>query len=417
MEYPYFNAGYKHNVRLRWICQFLRFTGFVDLDQMRRLVDEKIARIENRRGSLDEAAIGQIAENLIWARIAKRFLDRRLKLYETRPGRQSPTHAFLANFPGGDDAYRRTLCPIYKEKSYRLRANPSILFPGFLPEGNEAFFLLRKCFLKFGSVYYMNYPMHGFNKETIFHQVYDLIKRINERKLKTPGKRRKPFLVGTSFGCHIITSFLDWLRKKNLHNTIQIQGIVLISPVICQADVVDTEATRQRTLVGRAFAHLADVDQTDQEALHKALAKAKSIFIKMFSSGRDLMKFESKDLIPVFAIEDEVLAVFRKELEEDEGYFIRFLELKRAAALEEKFLTNIPTLVLFAEGEEDVLTPNSPTMASFSDIETLRTIFPSGAVEFVYSKSKDRKVTHSDLVFQASRFAEHLDPWMRRFQI
>ncbi len=134
----------------------------------------------------------------------------------------------------------------------------------------------------------------------------------------------------------------------------------------------------------------------------------------MFLSGRDNVKMESKELIPIFAIEDDVLDVFRKEIEDDDGYFLRFMEMKRTKRLGEQFLSALPTLVLLAEAESDVLTPNSPTYEILSDIQRLRTAFPNGSVEIVRSKSETRRVTHSDLIFQADRFAEHLDHWLTR---
>ena len=414
MERTYFDLCYSRNAKIRWVCKFLKYTGFLEIDTMRGIVDEKLARIEKRRGQLDEDSVSQIAENLIWAKIVKRYLDRRLKPFMPKIGKDSPTLAFAENFPRSEFTYEMSSLTIYKEKHYRLRTNPSILFPGFLPDGNEAFFLLRKCFLKFGSVYYLNYPTKHFLKETIFHQVFDLIVQINNRKLKNAGKKCSPFLVGTSFGCHIIIKFVEWLKQNNLLDRLDIRGLILISPVLCQEDLVDPQLARQKTLVGRAFSHLMEVDESDPEAVRNAIQKAKSIFLKMFTSGRDLMKFEAKDLIPIFAIEDDVLGVFEKGLDEDDGYFLRFVELKKEGPMAQEFLTRIPTLVLFAEGEGDVLTPASPTFAAFSDIKQLQAIFPNGSVEFVYSKTTERKVTHSDLVFQANRFFEHLEPWLSR---
>jgi hypothetical protein len=166
--------------------------------------------------------------------------------------------------------------------------------------------------------------------------------------------------------------------------------------------------------VGRAVDHLCKADEDDLAARSKAMQKAKNILMKMFTSGRDMMQFDSKDLIPVFAIEDEVLDVFRKEIEDDDGYFLRFVELKRENPLQTTFLSSIPTLVLLAEGESDVLTPNSPSFEVLSDIHKLRAIFPNGCVETVRSLSDKRKVTHSDLIFQADRFVEHLDHWLNR---
>ncbi len=416
MEQSYFDICYKRRAKVRWICKALQISRFLEIDKLRHLIDEKIARIERRRGDLDETAIATIGENLLLAKIAKRYTDNSIRPFHPKPGRNSPTPEFIEQFPEEKLGYpyQASLSPIYKEKHFRLGTNPSILFPGFLPDGNEAFFRLRKCFLQFGSVYYFNYQTRCFFKETIFHQIYDTIVAINNRDIKNVGQRCKPFLVATSFGCHILINFLRWLQEKDLMSKVSIAGLVIISPVISQDDVVDPTLDRQKSLVGRAVAHLCSADESDPVAVRQSMQKAKSILMKMFTSGRDLMKFESKDLIPIFAIEDDVLSVFTKELDEDDGYFHRFMELKHEQSLTENFLSPLPTLVLLAESEFDVLTPNSPSYSILSDIQRLRKVFPNGTVEIVRSQSESRKVTHSDLIFQADRFAEHLDHWLRR---
>lgn len=415
MEIDYFDICHRRKGKVRWMCKAIKFSKFLDLDKIKDLINDKLTRIVRRKGELDEETIAQIGENLLLAKIAKQFIDRRTKRFKPKLDKKSPTHAFIETFDdrGLGFNYEDSLSPIYKEKHYGMRSNPSILFPGFLPDGNEAYFLLRKCFLRFGSVYYFNYQTRTFFKETIFHQIYDTIRHINNRQLKNM-KRAKPFLVATSFGCHILTNFLRWLHETGREGDLQIAGVVIISPVLSYEDVVNSALERQKTLVGRAVANLCAADENDPVAIRKSMQKAKSIFMKMFTSGRDLMKFEKKDLIPIFAIEDDVLDVFRKEVEDDDGYFLRFMELKREKRLEIAFLSPLPTLVLMAENEHDVLVETSPTYQIFSDIKALQKIFPNGMVEVVHSNSETRRVTHSDLIFQANRFAEHLDHWLRR---
>jgi len=414
MDGSFFSICYRRRARIRWLCNALKMSRLMDVKRLETMVDEKIGRLVRRRGELDEDSIAQIGENLILAKVAKRYIEKRIRPYKPKAAKGSPTRALKADFPDLGFSFEDSLGPVYKEKNFRLKTNPSILIPGFLPDGNEAFFLLRKCFLKFGSLYYLNYQTHGFFKESIFCQLFDTIYDINHRQLRSAGKKNTPFLVCTSFGCHIVISFLRWLREKGLADRLDLEGIVIISPVLTHEDVVDPTATRQKTLVGRAVSNLINVDENDPEAVRAAIKKAKSIMLKMFTSGRDLMNFESKDLIPIIAIEDDVLDVFRKEIEEDDSYFRRYLELEREPPLATEHLTDIPTLVLLAEGEMDVLVPGSPTYATLNDPEALRTIFPNGELQIVRSNSSRRKVTHSDLIFQADRFAEHLDLWLSR---
>lgn len=415
MEKTHFQSSYQSNSKVRWLYNLAKVSRLVGVKELRREINEKVHRIERRKGGLDQDTADQIVENLLMAKINKRLLDFRIKTYVPSIRKDSPTQQLNPDLGSQGYTCEISACPIFKEKNYRLRNHPSILVPGFVPDGNEAFFLLRKVFLKYGSVYYLNYPSQNFNRTVMFHQLYDLIADINHRKFKNAGKKGAPFLVGTSFGCSMILSFYRWLQENGLRSNLDIQGVILISPVLCLEDVVDPNAARQKTLVGRAISHLFEADENDEEAIDKAMAKARNIFQKMFTSGRDMLNFTSKDLIPVFAIEDHVLSLFDKDIGRTSGFFRRYLELKNEAPLEETFLTSTPTLVLFAEGEEDVLAPNSPTLNVFSNIESLRKIFPNGSVEFVYSKNSDRKVTHSDLIFQAERFADHLDPWLDRF--
>ncbi|CAM2005246.1 hypothetical protein [Acanthopleuribacter pedis] len=412
MDKDYFQIGENLNPKVRWYLKFVKLSRFFKIKEVAEQINAKVGRIDNRRGPLDDDAISQIVENLVVAKIARTHLSRKIKRFKLK-GRANPRlHELRRDIESTSRPFDELACAIYKEKHYRMRNNPALLFPGFVPDGNEAFYLLRKAFLKYGSAYYINYPARRFHKEVVFHQILDLILDINNRKIKHVGKKGSPFLIGTSFGCSVIVNFLRWLNETGNIDRVQIRGVALISPVLCLDDVVDSATKRQKTLVGRAISNLVGIDPNDPEAVAQAMKKARAIFQKMFVSGRDFLNFTSKDLIPVFSIEDEVLAIFEQDIGSDSGYFHRYLDLKDLEPLTNSYLSNVPTMVLFAEGEGDVMAPNSPTLKSFSDINTLKTIFPDGKVEFVYSKDPSRKVTHSDLIFQAERFIEHLDPWL-----
>ena len=203
-----FEASYRSNAKVRWLYNLARVSRLVGAKEIRREIDEKVERIGRRKGDMDEHTAALIVENLLMAKINKRLLDFRIKSFEPSIGKDSPTHSFNPEL--GRTGYVDTAlaCPIYKEKHYRLGNHPSILVPGFVPDGNEAFFLLRKIFLKYGSVYYLNYPTRQFDRSLMFHQLYDLVADINHRKFKNAGQKGAPFLVGTSFGCTMILSFV-----------------------------------------------------------------------------------------------------------------------------------------------------------------------------------------------------------------
>ena len=409
----FFKIAFRRSPKVRWVYQFLRLTEFLSSRELRDLVEEKLARIDARRGPLTEETITALVEDLITAKLMRRYLDRRIKVFVPKVNRDSPTCRFVRGFPKLGFSYQDSACSIFKEQSFHLKRYPSILIPGFVPDGNEAFFLLRKCFLRKGSLYYLNYPTYHFYKETIFHQLYDTITHINDRKLKSAGQKSLPFLIATSFGCWMIVRFLKWARSRDLLRNLKIQGLILISPVLCLEDVIDPEATRQKTLIGRAVSHLVSVNEKNGAEVDRAMKKARSIFQKMFAAGRDSLDIRG-NLTPVFAIEDEVLSVFNHDQAVSRGFFRRFAQLREEKPLDVEFLVDTPTLVLFSEGELDALTPNSPTYTTFSDVAKLHRIFPNATLEFVHSRDAKRKVTHSDLIFQAKRYLDHLEPWLGR---
>lgn len=412
----YFKEAYEADKAVRFMTVAVRVSRVFDVGSLRHAINQRIARIDDRKNSeLDAQAVALITKNIMKAKITKRLQAWRIRPYSpTIKKKSSLTMQFRETLLDEGLPLDVTLSAIYRESGFKMGSSPSILVPGFIPDGNEAFFLLRKCFLQHGSVYYINYPNEHFRKETLFHQMFDMIHELNKRRLKSAGQRVLPFLVGTSFGCRIILSFLQWLKDEGLEDRIHIRGLVLLSPVLCLDDVVDVHAEKQRTLVGRAVAPLYDVAPDDPEALEAAMKKARSIFTKMFQSGAKNLNYEEKEHIPILAIEDDVLRIFDETFSPDSGFFQRYLGLRDEAPLEVSYLTRLPTLVLFAESENDVLAPNSPTFITLSDIQKVQTIFPNGRVEVVYSLDEKRKVTHSDLIFQAQRYRAHLEPWLNQ---
>jgi hypothetical protein len=405
-EPDYYQEAVKYLPRLRWLSQAVRLSRLLRLEELIPQFNEKVSRLQKRRPDLDPETRALIVENLMRAKIL-----RRLRTWRTHHYEPAPAPARQAAFSSLVQPEQR--CSIVREKNFRLGRFPAILVPGFIPDGNEAFFLLRRSFLKHGPVFYLNYPPHHFDKQVVFSQLYDVIADLNRRRLKSAGTKPKPFLVGTSFGCRMLVSFLAWLRENGLTDELSIRGLILLSPVLCLEDIVDPAEERQKTLVGRAVAHLCQVQPDDHQGIDQAMARARSIFSKMFNSGRDNLRFAERDQLSVLAIEDEVLRIFDPEFTPNQGIFKRYLGLKNEESLKDEFLTDLPTLVLFAEGETDVLTANSPTQRQLMDPQRLQAIFPNGHVEVVYSLDQQRRVTHSDLIFQAERYLAHIKPWLK----
>jgi hypothetical protein len=89
---------------------------------------------------------------------------------------------------------------IFKEKGSGYL--PTIVVGGFVPDATEQVEFQRSLFRGYGSIYYLNYPRHGFSSEMFFAQLADLIEDLNNRD-------QKPVLFGVSFGCGLIARFLQ----------------------------------------------------------------------------------------------------------------------------------------------------------------------------------------------------------------
>lgn len=318
MRRDYFKEAYEADQGIRLMTVAVRVSRVLDLGTLRHELNERLARLEDRK-PINPEAVAQIAKNYLKAKIAKRIRSWRIKPYTPKVNKESPTNRFRETLIDQGQQFAYTLSSIYRERA--MGRSPSILIPGFIPDGNEAFFLLRKSFLNYGPVFYFNYPNQHFNKETLFHQIYDLVRDQNSRTIKSVGQKTAPLLIGTSFGCRIIISFLAWLQDLNLAATVDIRGLVLLSPVLCLDDVLELGADKQKTLVGRAVAPLYDVDPNDSDAVEAAMKKARNIFTKMFQSGAKHLSYEEKENIPILAIEEDVLRIFDENFSPDSGFF------------------------------------------------------------------------------------------------
>jgi len=407
-EHPYLTLALKSKAKLRWLIRALKLSRYDNIHALYDRIEEKIQKAIKRKGELSSQEIELIIENILWAKLFRRLQAWKLKPFKYNHQGTNLDHKHMA--PPLFDS----LCSIFKEHHYRFRTNPAILLPGFVPEGNEAFYLLRHSFLKYGSAYYINFPRDHYNNETVFQQLYDLVLHINQRKLQTAGRKQKPLLVGTSFGCAVIRNFLKWLENHKLDHTIDIAGVVFLSPVLCMEDVCLPGDAKQPTLVARAIAPLLDLDENDHDGVTKAMVRAKGIFTKMFKAGQKQLDASLKSRIPILAVEEEVIDFFNIEERKLIGYFKRYLCLRNSSPPDGTLVSELPTLTLVAEGEKDVLTPTSPTLDLLEKPALFKTMFPDGEVVQVKSDDPSRRVTHSDLIFNADCYRRHLDPWLEQ---
>ncbi|HET7537066.1 MAG TPA: alpha/beta fold hydrolase, partial [Candidatus Didemnitutus sp.] len=160
---------------------------------------------------------------------------------------------------------------------------PTIVVGGFVPDTTEALYLMRGGFLQHGSVYYFNYPRRAFSTDLFLAQLEDLIQEVGELR------GRLPVLVGVSFGAGLVLELLR--RCAHRRATLPLAGLVLISPVLCTADLLDPAAPKPSTLLGRVLKPYLDAtDRPDQSIVDKS----RTVFLKMFEDGaqkKDALRF------------------------------------------------------------------------------------------------------------------------------
>jgi len=156
----------------------------------------------------------------------------------------------------------------------RTGALPTIVIGGFVPDATEAFYLLRGGLLRHGSVFYFNYPRRGFSVDLFLAQLEDLIEEI------VTERRQQPALIAVSFGAGIV---LELLRRAHARGeSLSLSGLTLVSPVTCTADLIDAQAPKPTTLLGRVLLpYLRGSGAPDGATVEKS----RTVFLRMFESG------------------------------------------------------------------------------------------------------------------------------------
>lgn len=281
---------------------------------------------------------------------------------------------------------------------------PTIVLGGFVPDSSEQIFLLRRFLLRSGDVYCMNYSREDFSLDLVCAQLTDLVDEL--QAAGTP-----PVMFAVSFGAGIVS---EWLRRRRLAGFDPVlSGIVLVSPVTCVADVMAVDGVKPSTLLGRALRPYLGPGPVTTAALEKSRA----IFVRMFEAGaqnqkalRMLMSREEID-----RLRTAVLGAIRGITLE--GACARVAALQTMLAPTSYFtpgllpLTRVPTLILFAEQEDAVLDPASPTRFAFD--HGCRAFFSSGRVQWVTSKASDSPVQHASLIFHVFDFLPPLQHFYR----
>lgn len=276
---------------------------------------------------------------------------------------------------------------------------PTIVLGGFVPDPTEQVFLLRRLFLRNGDVYYFNYSPQGFSTELACAQLDDLVAEL-------AANGQPPVLFSVSFGGGLA---LDWLRRTRLAGReAPLAGLVLVSPVSCADDVVAPGTTKPATLLGRALKPFLAGGPVPEAAVEKS----RTIFLRMFEAGAQ-NKASLRLLmtgLELARLRDAVMGTIGRITHGGACERVRALAAMPpppayfARALLP--LTTAPTLVLFAENEDGVLDPGSPTRFALETAH--RAYFRHGRVQRVAALPGTAPVQHASLIFHVFEFLPHV---------
>ncbi len=294
-------------------------------------------------------------------------------------------------------------CNILHEQ--RKGRTPTIVLGGFIPDATEQVFLLRGFLLKHGSVYYINYPRHGFSNELLYAQLEDLIEELNSLH------GQQPVVFAVSFGVGLV---MEWLKRARRENRqIDLSGLVLISPVACVEDLLAPGEAKPTTLLGRAIKPYIDPNKRADE---QTVAKSRTIFNKMYESGA-----QNKESLRVLMtrgelrqLHDAVTTTIRtisangacervhalRQLESPSSYFSQMLLP----------LSKAPTLILYAEKESSVIADHSPTRFALESAH--RAYFPQSEHKII-TNHRGSPVQHASLIFHCFNFLPTISSFYR----
>ncbi len=285
---------------------------------------------------------------------------------------------------------------------------PTIVLGGFVPDATEQVFLMRGFLLKNGSVYYINYPRHGFSTEMLFAQLDDLIEELT-REHGTP-----PVVFAVSFGAGLV---LEWLKRARRDGrTPDLRGIILVSPVACIEDLLAPGEAKPSTLLGRAVKPFIN-SEVPPDA--RQIEKTRTIFARMFEAGA-----QNKAALAALMSRDELLHLHGAVMNtiagvDTQGACERMQALKQFEAPSSYFsqallpLTQAPALILFAESEDAVLAAHAPT--KFVLEAAHQAYFPKSRCKTICNH-RGSPVQHASLVFHCFNFLPPISRFYRELK-
>ena len=293
------------------------------------------------------------------------------------------------------DSYR-SRCLIFREKG--VGNAPTIVLGGFVPDATETVEFQRELLRRHGSIYYVNYARGGFSKDMFTAQLADLIDDLVR-------KGQKPLIMGISFGCGLLASFLRH-AEEHLHESIS--GLVLVSPVITTDDLIrPTEQKRDGVRILESnLKKIIAADPASEPDISRQVERSRRCFKALFNAGAENRILTVRHL----AIRNKINNVI--DCTTARGGFERVIAMRDFRfPFFSRTLFSGPVLTLLAENESDTLVPSSPTLKMFSEPSLYTRIFPSCQVKTVVSRIAGDGVAHASLIFHQEAYNNLLGSW------
>lgn len=285
---------------------------------------------------------------------------------------------------------------IFKEKG--AGDIPTVVVGGFVPDATEQVEFQRSLFREYGSIYYLNYPRHGFSSEMFFAQLADLIEYLNNRD-------QRPVLFGVSFGCGLITRFLQESPDAAF---LRIRGVVMASPVLCTEDLIrpESDKTGGVRMLESNLRRILKAGSDGGETLGRQIERARRCFQALFETGAQNRVLSTRHL----SIKKKIMQVI--DSTPAAGGYQRVLALKQFVRPDaSRPIFTGPALTLLAEDEENLLVPGSPTLSLLRHPQRKRDLFPRGLLCQVASRTPGDAVAHASLIFHHHCYNPLIQGW------
>lgn len=299
------------------------------------------------------------------------------------------------------ESFHACRAQIFKEKG--SGPIPTIVVGGFVPDATEQVEFQRSLFRKYGSIYYLNYPRHGFSLEMFFAQLADLVEDLNSRD-------QRPVLFGVSFGCGLLTRFL---QEGVDAGKLRVRGVIMASPVLCTGDLIRPESDKVGgvRMLESNLRRILKAGPDGGEMLGRQIERARRCFQALFETGAQNRQLSSRHL----SIKRKIMEVI--ETTPAVGGYERVLALKQFAGPDGvRPIFTGPALTLLAEDEDNLLVPSSPTLSMLRHPVLKKVLFPRGVFWKVTSPTPGDAVAHASLIFHHHCYNPLIKIWYDKQQ-